>query len=161
MRDSFGGALNNGGVISFSDRLLWAALIFLGGTQLIYYGMELNGSAVHGHPIWEFVRVIHFALICAIVAALALGLFASVASFFLSEKIKALPEAAPRRVELTPEQIEAAKVREQIAAEERAAREKLAEEQRQLEEIKKQEAIIARQRRSAKDAARAGLDDFL
>lgn len=53
------------------------------------------------------------------------------------------------------------KQRQQEIAERLAQQEKLTEEQRQLEEQRKQEEIHARRARSAKDAVRSALDDFL
>lgn len=146
-------------------------MIFLLGTQLIYYGMKFNGSARLNSPVWSFVSGLHdlivygvWAVICALALFIVLFIVAMIAD--RKSKTAAPVEDVPLApFILSPEQIEKQRQNyEQLLQAGRVVLEqerKRIEEQRKLEDQRKQEAIKARRERSATDAAHAGLDDFL
>jgi hypothetical protein len=159
--------------IPIQNRFVGSGLIFLLGTQAIYYGMKFNGSARMGGPIWSFVSGLHDFIVfgVAVVVIGALVLFVGVPLFFVM-----IPDGKPKRtapetetplpkVTLTPEEIEKQRLEYermmQKVRELHKQEQKRIEEKRLVEEQRKQEAMKARRERSAKDAAHAGLEDFL
>lgn len=134
--------------------------------------MKFNGSYRYGGPVWAIVSGVHNLIAyAAIVAAICLSLLVLLQLVFLfmpDDKPKELiPEekTQPLPLVLSPEQIEKQKLayeqRQKEAAELMVQEQKRIEAEQLLEEQRKQEIIKARRERSAKDVARAGLDDFL
>lgn len=133
--------------------------------------MRFNGSARLNGPVWGFVSGLHDLIVYGVLAALCvlalivgLRIVAMVAN--RKSNVAAPLEDVPLvPVVLSPEQIEKRRQsHERLLQAGRAVLEQeqgRIEEQRKIEEKKKQEAIKARRERSATDAARAGLDDFL
>lgn len=146
-------------------------MIFLLGSQLIYYGMKFNGSNRLRGPVWGFVSGLHDLILYGIAAALfVVALFVVLLILAMindrrSKTAAPVEDALLPQVVLTPEQFEKQKRNyERLMEDGRKVLEqeqKRIEEQRELEEQKKQEAIKARRERSADAAAHAGLDDFL
>lgn len=155
------------------NRALGAGLIFLLGSQLIYYGMKLNGSARLDGPVWSLVSglnsLIVYSLLAIGICAFVLFVIVPVVFLFIPDKKPNEPNptaALPLPpIVLTPEQIEKQRFRHeqmQKEAQELMEREKKRiEEKQKLEEQKKQEAIQRRRERSAEAVARDALDDFL
>lgn len=150
--------------ISFSSRMVGACLIFLIGTQGIYFGMQLNRS---NHPrslVWQFVESIHEGIVYGAMLAVACAFVAFVVMpFWRFEMSDSKPSESANEKSLspTPEELQKQRQRECERTQAEENRKKQIEEQRLIEEQRKQEAIKRRRERSAKDVASDALDDFL
>jgi hypothetical protein len=156
--------------MSFSRRLMGGSLIFLVGSQVIYYGMRLNGSDRIQGPVWAFVSSLHSLMVFGFVIlglwALTRVLLPLLASIIFGENSKNSSQVggSPRppdsaqldqRVDKQCNFQGVSREKHKIFEQERTL------EQRRLEEQKKKEVTRARGERSADAAAQAGLGDFL
>ncbi len=151
----------------FTARLVGSYLIFFIGSQVIYYGTKLNGGDHPRSPVWHFVRWFHdfmnYGTLAMFAAAFVMFILIPLILSLIQERIeKAEKEAADKKYQ---EVLERRKHDYDRYKQEQSERIELEttriEEQKILNEKKEQEMIKARNERSAADAARAGLDDFL
>jgi hypothetical protein len=125
--------------------------------------MLYNGAARLRQPIWWFIKWIHDCLVFGLIVAASLGGI-WVILFLISEIVhirrQQKPEEStiPLQTEADIAHEEAIRVERQLEEEAEA---KKIEEQRQFEEKQKQEILLARQRRSADEATRSAMEDFL
>lgn len=131
------------------NRALGSGLIFLLGSQLIYYGMKLNGSPRLNAFVWSLVSCVHSLIVYSLwaigICAFVLFVIVPVIFLFIPDKKPNVqnPKVAtplPTKV-LTPEQIEKQHFRhEQMQKEVHELMEqekKRIEEKQKLEEQKK------------------------
>lgn len=148
----------------FEGRIAGTGLILIVGIQGIYYGMKFNGSAHPRSPVWHFVKGLHdfttYGALAALGVAFTLFVVVSVLLSLISDHGPPKP-VQEKPVPPTPEQLawREQHYREQIEKQE--YEKKRLEEIKRVEEQLKQEAIKAREARSATDATHAALDDFL
>lgn len=164
---------NKGGLIPFQYRLIGGGLIFLLGSQLIYYGMRFNGSYRFGGPAWSLVSSVHslivYSLLAALIGAAMLSVIVLVLAWIPDGKDKAtepeehtpLPPVLQTTKEIEKQKREYEATRREAERVRKAQEKKRIEIEQLLEEQRKIEAIKARRERSAEDVARSGLDDFL
>jgi hypothetical protein len=144
-------------------RAIFTGVFLLFGSQLIYYGMLYNGAGRHLPALWGFIKWIHDCLVFGLIVAAILGGI-WVLLFLISEIVhfgqKQKPEEPKvyMKTQADLEYEEALRIERQLEEETRA---KKIEEQRQFEEKQKQEILLARQRRSADEATRSAMEDFL
>lgn len=156
------------------QRLIIAYAILTMGFTGISFGMMANGSAYPGNPAWPFVTAarnifLGFGVVLALGAAL-LWLFEESAEKDWSKLTKPGEEKPPR--EMTGASHQADRVAEADREKARLAREAAAQreagrEAKEQNEAKRRQAELKcqaeekRKNRTAEDAARSGLDDFL
>lgn len=148
--------------MTFGSRMMGGCLVFLVGSQLIYYGMLFNGSSSIQAPIWRLVSGIHNLIVYGFLASVicvAVFLFGSLALSFIrletrTSESEALPFDVVGHEQQSQEELEP-KLQSQKQIELENA------EKLRLEEIRKLEVIKEKRERSASAAANAALDDFL
>lgn len=148
--------------MSFQSRCIGTLLFLVLGNEIIFFGMKANGSA-HLSPVWILVSGVHLLLMVILLGILAAAALAGTL-FILFQIIKTLGNKSEvTRVPLeSPEQpVKAPALQSLEVTNARAEAERIEKLKRELEELRKQEAIEARKRRSAEDAADDALDDFL
>lgn len=125
--------------------------------------MLYNGAGRHLPPLWSFIKWIHDCLVFGLIVAAVLGgiwvilfLISEIVHFRRQQK----PEepTIPLQTEADIAHDEALRVERQLEEEAKA---KKIEKQRQLKEKQKQEILFARQKRSADEATRSAMEDFL
>lgn len=149
-------------MMTFRSRLIGGCLVFLVGSQLIYYGMLFNGNSSLQAPIWRLVSGIHNLIVYGFLASVicvAVFLLGSLALSFLR------PESRTRESMTLPFDVVEQEQQIQAELEAKLQSQKQIElenaEKLRLEEIRKLEVIKEKRERSASAAANAALDDFL
>lgn len=149
-------------MMTFRSRLIGGCLVFLVGSQLIYYGMLFNDSSSLQVPIWRLVSGIHNLIVYGFLASVicvAVFLLGSLALSFLR------PESRTRESKTLPFDVVEQEQHIQAEIETKLQSQKQIElenaEKLRLEEIRKLEVIKEKRERSASAAANAALDDFL
>lgn len=135
-------------------------LILFLGIQGIYFGMKYNGGADLRNPVWMFVSGVHGVITYgSFMAVAAIGLLYLGLLILELKPTTKFEEQVPRTPTL--EEIERRRRRALEELRRQEVENKLIEEKRLLEENRKLEFIEAKMRRSAIDATRTALDDFL
>lgn len=165
--------------MSFNARLIGAYIIFLIGSQIVYFGMKFNSSASPRNHVWLMVEWFHSIITYGFLAAAGifvfieflwpLGCFLSDETSKYLQRPKELKRIEYPKTELPPEHFERVE-RERLKRREKRLQEneRFFDEQRRIEAEKHEEEelrkkMIAEERRSrtAEEVTRSALDDFL
>jgi hypothetical protein len=125
--------------------------------------MLYNGAGRHLPTLWGFIKWIHDCLVFGLIVAAVLGGI-WVILFLISEIVHSRRKQRPEepkiyvKTQADIEHEEALRIERQLEEEARA---KKIKEQRQFEEKQEQEILLARQRRSADEATRTAMEDYL
>lgn len=149
--------------MTFGSRMVGGCLVFLVGSQLIYYGMLFNGNSSLQAPIWRLVSGIHNLIVYGFLAAVI-----CVAVLFLGSLVLSLDRTDSKANENSTLPLDAVGKHDQQIQEELETKlqgQKQIElenaEKLRLEEVRTLEVIKEKRERSASAAANAALDDFL
>lgn len=145
--------------MSFTFRLCVSYGILFVGSQVVYFGMKFNGGAFQKNPIWHFVNGVHSILTYGTLFFVGAALLASIVSLFDSAPVPQKQPAELSEVEPPPPDL----ISDEMIEHERREQKKLEVEQqsRQIEELRQKQIIERIRNRSAEEAARSALDDFL
>lgn len=149
--------------MTFGSRMIGGCLVFLIGSQLIYYGMLFNGSNELQTPIWRFVSGLHDLIVYGSLASVI-----CVAVLFLGSLALPLNRTDSKANESSTVSLDVVDKHDQKIQEELQTKQEgqtqiefQNAEKLRLEEIRKLEVIKEKRERSASVAANAALDDFL
>lgn len=149
--------------MTFRSRLIGGCLVFLIGSQLIYYGMLLNGSSRFQTPVWRFVSGLHdlivYGFLASVICMAVLFLGSLVLSLDRTDSKANENSTLPLDVVSKHEQQIQAEIETKLQSQKQIELENA--EKLRLEEIRKLEVIKEKRERSASAAANAALDDFL
>lgn len=150
-------------MMTFGSRMVGGCLVFLVGSQLIYYGMLLNSSHRLQTPVWRLVSGIHNLIVYGFLAAVicvAVFLLGSLALSFIQLETRTNENSTlPLDAVGKHEQHIQAEIETKLQSQKQIELENA--EKLRLEEIRKLEVIKEKRERSASAAANAALDDFL
>lgn len=145
--------------MSFTFRLCVSYGILFVGSQVVYFGMKFNGGAYQKNPMWHFVNGVHSILTYGTLFFLGAVLLATIVSLLVSAPIPQKQHTELIKIESPPLDL----ISDEMIENERREQKKLEAEQqsRQIEELRQKQIIEKRRNRSAEEAARSALDDFL
>ena len=149
--------------MSFTFRLFVSYGILFIGTQVVYFGMKLNGNASLRNPIWIFVNGVHSiftygTLVTLFLMTVAIPVFFAILPGTKHETLKKA-ETPPLEVESdeVPKSEDLRRLETEICKDEDAEAVKVQE----VEVQREKQVIESSRNRSAEEVARSALDDFL
>lgn len=159
--------------MSFTFRLFVSYGILFIGVQVIYFGMRFNGADSPRNPMWGFAQGLQSVLTYGTIGALGAVLLVKVviSLFFAlipderSEKLKTVENSTPNNAsEQFLEEENRFQQKGEESPETKQIRErtmKAQEMEQEAEELRQKQIIEKRRNRSAEEAAKSALEDFL